>query len=134
MTPDQPALPPPAVPLQRTALASYLLLILLTLLWEGWLAPAPKAPPGFWLALKGMLLLVPLFGLLRDKLRSYLWAILLVMLYFMEGTMLLYLHHAEDFALHNVLPYALLETLLTLVFIASAGLYVRSARTGGVQL
>jgi uncharacterized membrane protein len=120
--------------LQRIALASYLLLILLVVLWEGWLAPAPKAPPGFWLTLKGTLLLLPLFGMLRDKPRSYLWASLLVMLYFMEGTMLLYLHRAEGFALHSVLPYALLETMLTLAFIASAGLYIRAARAAGAQL
>ena len=120
--------------LQGLALASYLLLILLVLLWEGWLAPAPKAPPGFWLTLKGLLLLVPLFGMLRDRPRSYLWASLLVLFYFMEGVMLIYLHRAEGFALHNVLPYALLETLLTLGFIASAGLYVRAARASGAQL
>lgn len=118
--------------LQGLALASYLLLILLVLLWEGWLAPAPKAPPGFWLTLKGVLLLLPLFGMLRDRPRSYLWASLLVMFYFMEGVMLIYLHHAETFALHNVLPYALLETVLTLSFIVSAGFYVRAARTSGV--
>lgn len=120
--------------LQGFALASYLLLILLVVLWEGWLAPAPKAPPGFWLTLKGLLLLVPLFGMLRDRPRSYLWASLLVMLYFMEGVMLLYVHRAEGFALHNVLPYALLETLLTLGFIASAGFYIRAARAAGAQL
>jgi uncharacterized membrane protein len=125
---------PSARRLQQLALASYLLLIALVVLWEGWLAPAPLAPPGFWLTIKGVLLLAPLFGLLRDKPRSYLWASLLVMLYFTEGTMLLYLHRAEDFALHNVLPYALLETLLTLVFIASAGFYVRAIRTAGAEL
>ena len=103
-------------------------------LWEGWLAPAPKAPPGFWLTLKGTLLLVPLSGMLRDRPRSYLWASLLVMPYFMEGTMLLYLHRAESFAPHHVLPYALLETLLTLGFIASAGFYVRAARAAGAQI
>ena len=120
--------------LQGFALASYLLLILLVVLWEGWLAPAPKAPPGFWLTLKSLLLLAPLFGMLRDRPRSYLWASLLVMLYFMEGVMLLYVHRAEGFALHNVLPYALLETLLTLGFIASAGFYIRAARAAGAQL
>lgn len=125
---------PRTLALQRTALTSYLLLILLTVLWEGWLAPAPKAPPGFWLTVKALLLLLPLLGMLRDKPRSYLWASLLVMLYFMEGTMLLYLHRAEGFTLHTVLPYALFETLLTLIFIASAGFYVRAARAAGVQL
>ena len=134
MAPDRPGKTPRTLALQRTALTSYLLLILLTVLWEGWLAPAPKAPPGFWLTVKALLLLLPLLGMLRDKPRSYLWACLLVMLYFMEGTMLLYLHRAEGFTLHTVLPYALLETLLTLAFIASAGFYVRAARAAGVQL
>jgi uncharacterized membrane protein len=134
MAPDRPGMTPRTLALQRTALTSYLLLILLSVLWEGWLAPAPKAPPGFWLTIKALLLLLPLPGMLRDKPRSYLWASLLVMLYFMEGTMLLYLHRAEGFALHSVLPYALLETLLTLAFIASAGFYVRAARAAGVQL
>lgn len=120
--------------LQGLALGAYLLLILLVLLWEGWLAPAPKAPPGFWLTLKGVMLLLPLFGMLRDRPRSYLWASLLVMFYFMEGVMLIYLHRAEALTLHNVLPYALLETVLTLGFIVSAGFYVRAARTSGAQL
>ena len=120
--------------LQGLALASYLLLILLVVLWEGWLAPAPKAPPGFWLTLKGLLLLIPLFGMLRDRPRSYLWASLLLMLYFMEGVMLVYVHRGEEFARHNVLPYALMETILTLVFIASAGFYIRAARASGAQI
>ncbi len=124
---------PPTKRLQQLALTCYLLLILLVVLWEGWFAPAPKAPPGFWLTIKGLLLLLPLFGMLHDKPRSYLWASLLVMLYFMEGTMLLYLHRAEGFALRSVLPYALLETLLTLGFITSAGFYVRAARAAGAQ-
>src|SRR4030067_21485 len=101
MAPNQPRMAPRTQFLQRVALARYLLLILLTLLWEGWLAPAPKAPPGFWLTLKGTLLLVPLFGMLRDKPRRYLWARLLVMLYFIEGTMLLCLHRTEGFALRS---------------------------------
>lgn len=120
--------------LQQLALSCYLLLILLVVLWEGWLAPAPKTPPGFWLTIKSLPLLLPLPGMLRDKPRSYLWASLLLLLYFMEGTMLLTRHRLEDFALHSVLPYALLETLLTLGFIASAGFYIRAARAGGAQL
>ena len=124
----------PTKRLQQLALGSYLLLIALVVLWEGWLAPTPRVPPGFWLTVKSVPLLLPLLGLLRDNPRSYLWASLLVMLYFMEGVMLLYLHRADGFALHSVLPYALLETMLTLGFIASAGFYVRAARAGGVRL
>ena len=126
MTPDRTA---HAQRLRHGALASYLLLIVLVLLWEGWLAPAPGAPPGFWLTVKSLPLLLPLFGLLRDKPRSYLWASLLVMLYFMEGVMLIYLHRASEFTPRNILPYALLETLLTLAFIASASFYVRTRNT-----
>lgn len=124
----------PTKRLQQLALGSYLLLIALVVLWEGWLAPTPRVPPGFWLTVKSVPLLLPLLGLLRDKPRSYLWASLLVMLYFMEGVMLLYLHRADGFALHSVLPYALLETMLTLTFIASAGFYVRAAHAAGAQL
>lgn len=113
--------------LRRLVLASYLLLIVLTLLWEGWFAP--KGPPGFWLTLKGLPLLLPLFGILRGQARSHLWASLLVMLYFMEGVMLLYLHRADDLTLRSVWPYALLETLLTLAFIAGASLYLRQRKT-----
>ena len=124
----------PTKGLQQFALASYLLLIALVVLWEGWLAPTPRVPPGFWLTVKSVPLLLPLLGLLRDKPRSYLWASLLVILYFMEGVMLLYLHRLDGFALHSVLPYALLETLLALGFIVSASLSVRSARAAGAQL
>jgi len=120
--------------LQQLALGSYLLLIALVVLWEGWLAPTPRVPPGFWLTVKSVPLLLPLLGLLRCKPDSYLWASLLVMLYFMEGTMLLYLHRLDGFALHSVLPCALTETMLTLAFIASAGFYVRAARAAGTQL
>ena len=120
--------------LQQLALACYLLLLVLVVLWEGWLAPTPRVPPGFWLTVKSVPLLLPLLGLLRDKPRSYVWASLLAILYFMEGTMLLYLHRLDGFALHSVLPYALLETLLALGFIVSASFSVRAARTAGAQL
>jgi uncharacterized membrane protein len=128
VTPDPSSFAARRAALRRLTLASYLLLIALVVLWEGWLAP--KAPPGFWLTLKGLPLLVPLFGLLRDRARSHLGASLLAMLYFMEGVMLLYLHRADDLTLHSVWPYALLETLLTLTFIASASLYLRQRQTG----
>lgn len=114
--------------LQRLALGSYLSLILLTLLWEGWLAPAAKAPPGFWVMIKGLPLLLPLRGMLQGRPRSYLWACLLLLPYFMEGVMLLYLQRAAAFAIHSVLPWALLETLLTLAFIVCASFYVRRIR------
>jgi uncharacterized membrane protein len=109
--------------LQRIALASYLLLILLTVLWEGWFAP--KAPPGFWLTVKSLPLLLPLFGLLHGRPRSYVMASLLLLLYLIEGLVLLWTERRLGFAPGSALPWALLETLLTLAFIVSASFYAR---------
>jgi uncharacterized membrane protein len=117
--------------LRRIALTSYFALLALTLLWEGWLAP--KTPPGLWLTIKSLPLLLPLFGLLRGRPRSYAWASLLLLLYFMEGVMLLYLHRAEGIGAHRVFPYALLETILVLSFIASAAYYVRQSAAGATR-
>lgn len=123
MTPESPAPLPPRTALQRIALASYLLLILLTVLWEGWLAP--KAPPGFWLTVKSLPLLLPLFGLLHGRPRSYVMASLLLLLYMIEGLVLLWTERRLGFAPGSALPWALAETLLTLAFIVSASFYAR---------
>ena len=117
------------VRLQRVALASYLALLALTVLWEGWLTPVPNSPPGFWLAVKSIPLLLPLFGLLHDKPRSYAWASLLLLLYLTEGLVLLWTERTLGFARGSALPWALLETLLTLAFIVTASLYIRSRAT-----
>lgn len=113
--------------LQPLALGAYLGLIALTLAWEGWLAPAPKFPPGFWLTLKALPLLFPLFGLLHGKAYTYAWASLLILVYFIEGVVLSVTHRYEPWALHSTLPYAALETLLCVVFFFSALLYARAA-------
>jgi len=118
-------LPARVVRLQRLALASYFALLTLTVAWEGWLAPVPNSPPGFWLAVKSLPLLLPLFGLLHGKPRNYAWATLLLLLYLTEGLVLLWTERALGFARGSALPWALLETLLTLVFIVTAALYIR---------
>jgi len=110
------------------ALSSYIALIILTLLWEGWLAPAAHFPLGFWLALKSIPLLVPLFGLLHGKAYTYGWSSMLILFYFVEGTVLTVSHRQGPFALHSVLPYALLEILLCTIFFFSAVFYVRHTR------
>ena len=114
--------------LYSLALSAYIALIVLTLLWEGWLAPAPHFPPGFWLALKSIPLLVPLFGLLHGKAYTYGWSSMLILPYFVEGMVLTVSHRQEPFALHSVWPYALLETLLCTIFFFGAVFYVRQAR------
>lgn len=117
--------------LGHIALLSYLGLIALTLAWEGWLAPAGYAPPGFWLTIKSVPLLLPLFGLLRERPRAYVVACLLLLLYFIEGVVLTYQHRGAGLALNTPLPYALTETLMCMVFLITAVWYVR--RRGGIQ-
>lgn len=119
------ALPMRVVLLRRLALSSYLALLALSVLWEGWLAPVPNSPPGFWLTVKSVPLLLPLFGLLHGKPRSYAWASLLLLLYLTEGLVLLWTERMHGFARGSALPWALLETLLTLTFIVAAALYIR---------
>jgi uncharacterized membrane protein len=111
----------------RTALASWLALIVLTVLWEGWLAP--KAPPGFWLAVKALPLLLPLFGLLRGRARAYLWASLLALLYLTEGLVLAWSERTGGLRLDSPWPYALLETVLSALFVVTAA-YCARGRVG----
>ena len=64
---------------------------LATLIWQPvwhWLLPQPLGAGNAWLALAASLpLLIPLFGLLRGNYRSFIWAGLLLMLYFTIGVM-----------------------------------------------
>jgi uncharacterized membrane protein len=58
-------------------------LIVLGLAWEMWLAPL--RPGGSWLALKVLPLVVPLAGLMKNRMYTYRWVSLMVWLYFTEG-------------------------------------------------
>lgn len=107
------------------ASSAYVALIILSLAWEGWLAPAKNLPAGFWLSVKTLPLLLPLFGLLHGRPYTYAWASMLVLLYFIEGVVLSYQFRAEALLLHATLPYALLEVLLSAGFTVLATFYVR---------
>ena len=63
------------------AIASLVGLIVLGLCWELWLAPTGRGT----LALKVVPLMLPLPGLLRNRMYTYRWLSLLVWLYFAEG-------------------------------------------------
>ncbi|KWT66103.1 MULTISPECIES: DUF2069 domain-containing protein [unclassified Variovorax] len=65
------------------AVGSLVGLIVLGLAWELWLAPL--RPGGSWLALKVLPLVIPLAGLLKNRMYTYRWVSLLVWLYFTEG-------------------------------------------------
>lgn len=63
------------------AVACVVALIALGLAWELWLAPTGRGT----LALKVLPLLLPLPGLLKNRMYTYRWLSLLVWLYFAEG-------------------------------------------------
>ena len=75
------ALPAPIAWTRAVAVGSVLALIALGLAWELWLAPTGNRT----LALKVLPLLLPLPGLLRNRMYTYRWLSLMVWLYFVEG-------------------------------------------------
>jgi uncharacterized membrane protein len=75
------ALAPPIAWTRAVAVGSVLALIALGLAWELWLAPTGNRT----LAIKVLPLLLPLPGLLHNRMYTYRWVSLLVWLYFAEG-------------------------------------------------
>ncbi len=69
--------------LRLLASVSLIALIMLCLLWEGWLAPL--RPGGSLLILKAVPLLLPLRGILQGRRYTYQWACMFILLYFAEG-------------------------------------------------
>ncbi|HZX30025.1 MAG TPA: DUF2069 domain-containing protein [Rhodocyclaceae bacterium] len=106
--------------LQWLAAGSLIALIFLCLSWELWLAPL--RPGGSWLAIKAVLLLTPLFGILRGRRYTYQWTSLFVLLYVMEGLV----RATSDHGLSQMLAIA--ETVLSLVLFAAVVAYARITR------
>ena len=112
------ATPSAAVQATRTvAVCSLLALIALGLAWELWLAPL--RPGGSWLAIKVLPLLLPLPGLLKNRMYTYRWVALFVWLYFVEGVV----RASGDRPPGNHL--ALLQIAVCLVLFAACTLHVR---------
>jgi uncharacterized membrane protein len=130
--PDRTLSPRESPWLWRATLGAYWLLIADTVLWEGGFAA--KGPPGLWLAVKGLPLLLMLPGLWRRRLRGHVWASLLTMLYLSEGLVLVWSERADTLALHEVLPWAIVETFSSLLFIVGAAFWVRAERARGATL
>ncbi len=92
-------------------------LIVLGLAWEMWLAPI--RPGGSLLALKVLPLVLPLAGVLKNRMYTYRWLSLLVWLYFTEGVVRAW----SDKAPGNWL--ALVEVVLCLVLFTACAMHVR---------
>jgi uncharacterized membrane protein len=117
--------PPPLTPtalrhVQLTrfmAVGSLLGLIVLSLCWELWLAPL--RPGGSWLVLKALPLLLPLVGLLKNRMYTYRWVSMLVWLYFTEGVVRAWGDAWPSSGL------AMLQTLLCTTLFVACALHVR---------
>ena len=114
--PDAAAAAPASVRKTRwVAVASLVALIALGLAWELWLAPTGRGT----VALKVLPLLLPLPGILKNRMYTYRWVSLLVWLYFTEGVV----RAAGDGGLSARL--ALVEVLLCLALFAACAVHVR---------
>jgi uncharacterized membrane protein len=100
-----------------TATASLFGLIVLGVLWE--MVLAPIRPGGSLLALKVLPLILPLAGVLKNRMYTYRWLSLLVWLYFTEGVVRAW----SDTAPSNYL--AMIEVVLCLVLFAACTLHVK---------
>lgn len=99
------------------ACASLVALIFLCLAWELWLAPL--RPGGSWLALKTLPLLAPLIGVLRGRVYTFQWALLLVLAYLAEGTMRAWSDTGAAARLAGI------EIALAVIFFTAANAFVR---------
>ena len=106
--------------LHRLSAATLIALIALCLAWELWLAPL--RPGGSWLALKVLPLLPALPGVLKGRLYTFRWAMMLVLAYFIEGTVRAWSERGTSATL------AFIEIALSLAFYATAIAYVRVRR------
>lgn len=109
--------------LANVAAASLIALIFLTLAWELWLAPL--RPGGSWLALKAVLLLLPLRGVLAERRYTFQWASMFILLFFGEGVMRAW---GDLVPLSRYLAWG--EMVLALLFFVAALLFSRAARPG----
>ena len=107
--------------LRITAGACLVLLALLCLVWELWLAPLRAG--GSLMALKALPALLPLRGVLEGRRYTFQWASMLILAYFTEAVMRLW---AERGAAQFL---ALGELLLSLAFFAAAVTYARLTGT-----
>lgn len=92
-------------------------LIVLCVLWEGWLAPL--RPGGSWMMLKALPLLPAVFGILRGKRYTYQWVSMLSLLYLTEGVL-----RANDPGLTSILAWV--EIALSVLLFFSTMLYARN--------
>jgi uncharacterized membrane protein len=108
------------------SLIFWIALIVLSILWEGWLAPTQ--PAGLWLMIKTLPLLIPLFGMLHHKRIHFSIAGLIVMPYFTEAVMIGWGEVATGVKNPVLLACSLIEVFLVLGFVVSVYIYLRNTK------
>ena len=106
--------------LRFAASLSLIALIILSLAWEGVLAPIK--PEGSKLILKAVPLLLPLFGILNGRRYTYQWASMFILIYFTEGAVRAWADQGLSAKL------ALIEVLLSVIFFACTIFYAKLTR------
>lgn len=106
--------------LRWSAAASLVALVLLCLAWELWLAPL--RPGGSWLALKVLPLLWIAPGILRGDPYTYRVSTMLILAYFIEGTVRAWTEAGVSGYL------AMVEIALAAIIFGTAIAYVRARR------
>ncbi len=102
---------------QRVGLIAWAALIVLQVIWYGWLFPAVTIPTGLVLAITIVPLLLPLLAI-RDPRRALLWIGILSLFYFCHGI-------AEGWSSSSERWLALAEIVLTLLLIGTLGAGVK---------
>ncbi len=117
LTPEAPvaALPSSIAWTRAVAVGSVLSLIALGLAWELWLAPTGNRT----LAIKVLPLLLPLAGLIRNRMYTYRWLSLMVWLYFTEGIVRATSERGRGVVLGSI------EVTLCLLLFAACSAHVR---------
>jgi uncharacterized membrane protein len=102
----------------RIALTGFFGLFTLLMLWNTVLTPAPKLPVALMLLITVTPLLLPMLGFLNGQPKSCAWLAYISLIYFVHGCL-------EAYANVSIRPYALLETLLSLMIFFGASFYIR---------
>ena len=109
--------PAPTLPVYRIGLIAWALLLLLQLVWHGWLFPPQSMPMTLLLAITVVPLLLPLFAI-RNVRRALLWVGILSLFYFCHGV-------SEAWSSASERWLAVTEIMLTVLLIAALGAGVK---------
>ena len=82
---------------QTLSVACLISMSIWCVLWEGYLTT--NVGNGSWMTIKSIPIILPLFGILRNKVKAYQYSVLLVFPYFIEGTVRTYADTGVDYTM-----------------------------------